>query len=102
MKVRLSPDAQRHVRTFAAWWRKNRDKNPTLFRRELASARKLLAKTPYAGTSHGTFAGREIYRLNLGGMRRHRYYFVDETAKIVRIVAVWGAAKKDPPDLSHL
>ena len=102
MKVRLSPDAQRHVRTFSAWWRKNRDKNPTLFRTEIANARKLLARNPHAGTSYGTFTGREIYRLNLGGTRRHLYYFVDEPAQTVRIVAVWGAAKKDPPDLSRL
>jgi plasmid stabilization system protein ParE len=99
LKVELTDDAKRQARNAAAWWRKNRDKNPTLFRKELASARKLLAKTPYAGTSYGTFDGREIYRLNLSGTRRHVYYYIDEAEQIVRIVAVWGAATKDAPNL---
>jgi plasmid stabilization system protein ParE len=102
VKVRLSPDAQRHIRTFSAWWRRNREKNPALFRTEIGKARKLLANAPYAGTSYGTFNGREVYRLNLEGTRRHVYYFVDEAAKIVRIVAVWGSPTKDPPDLSNI
>ncbi len=100
MKVRLSIQAQRQARSAAAWWKKNRDKNPTLFRTELAKAKKLLAENPHLGTRYDVFEGRQIYRLNLTGTERHLYYHVDEEKKIVRIIAVWGAAQEDPPELN--
>jgi plasmid stabilization system protein ParE len=99
VKVRLSPQAQRQARSAAAWWKKNRDKNPTLFRHELARAKKLLAKNPYLGARYDDIDGQKIYRLNLSGTQRHLYYRVDEEKKIVRIIAVWGAAQEDPPDV---
>jgi hypothetical protein len=77
VKVELSDEAKQQARKINAWWRANRDAKG-LFKEELAAAvRRFLLKR----TSH------------------HLYYVIDEERGVVRVAAIWGAARGSGPPL---
>jgi hypothetical protein len=96
VKVELSDEAKRQARKENAWWRKNRD-NKRLFTEELLAARKKLNSGPKHEV-YAYFNGEPVRRLMMEKTRCHVYYVILERENLVRIVAIWGAARGDDPD----
>lgn len=96
MKVRFTDEAKRLARLERSWWRKNRDAKH-LFDQELRAARARLKDGP-KHQAYGVIEGETVRRLLLEKTRCHVYYVIYETENLVRIVAVWGAARGGGPD----
>ena len=97
MKVRFTEEAKRHARAERAWWRRNRDAKH-IFDEELQLARKLLKDGPKHKV-YGIIEGEAVRRLLLEKTGCHVYYVVYEGEDLVRVVAVWGAARGRGPEL---
>jgi plasmid stabilization system protein ParE len=99
MKVRIAAPAREQARAIDRWWRANRVGAPTLFAREMAEARRLLASTPELGSPYVERRGLLIRRVLLRKTQNHAYYEIDRADGIVMIIAVWGAPKGEGPKL---
>jgi plasmid stabilization system protein ParE len=97
LPVRITPEAESHVRDIHAWWRTNRPSAPDLFLNELASALELLAEAPMLGRPYRLSPVPGVRRLLIRATRYHLYYFVakDEIA----ILAVWYGGRGGQPPL---
>jgi plasmid stabilization system protein ParE len=58
LPVRITPEAELHVRDIHAWWRTNRLSAPDLFLNELATAGELLAEAPQLGRPYAALRSR--------------------------------------------
>lgn len=96
-RVEFSPEALAHVEAVAAWWSENRGAAPSLFSDELAAAVELLASAPRAGGRYERATVPEMRRLLMPRTRYHVYYTVE--ASVIRIHAVWHAARGQGPPL---
>lgn len=99
MKVRVTPRARQRLKSVKRWWRANRPAAPTLFDDELAKAMALLAVTPRMGVIYRTKNGDVIYRLLLRKTEQHVYYYVDDKAREVVVLTVWGVRRGRGPKL---
>lgn len=96
-RVEIAPTAQAQAETIAVWWVAHRPAARSLFSAELRAAEKQLGDTPLVGSRYRRGA-EGMRRLLLPRTRYHVYYVVDEAALVVRIHAVWHAARgKGPP-----
>lgn len=98
MKVVFTADARRAVRALDTWWREHRD-HIDLFERELEEAVAEIGAMPdvlaiYAATRRGL-----IRRLLMRKTNHHVYFVHDTAAGIVRVLAVWGAARRRGPPI---
>jgi plasmid stabilization system protein ParE len=93
----MTASAQRQARAELRWWRANRDAKH-VFSEELRAARRVLAHGPKLEI-YGYFESLPVRRLLLEKTRCHVYYLVLEPEKLVRIVAIWGAARGVEPRL---
>jgi hypothetical protein len=100
VNVRLTKVAKQHVRAERKWWRENRDERD-LFDEELSSARVRLAEQPKLQV-YEEIRGQIIRRMYLSKTRNTVYYFIDETAELVWVVALWGQQRGLGPDLGEL
>lgn len=98
-RVQLTSEARRQLLEIAEWWTVNRRKAPELVLRELARATSLLAVTPMAGKAYRGATSASYRRLLLRRSRFHVYYLIDETARVVMIVAIWNAVRGHGPAL---
>lgn len=87
----MTASAQRQARAELRWWRANRDAKH-VFTEELRAARRMLAHGLKLEI-YGDFEGLPVRRLLLEKTRCHVYYLVFEQEGLVRIVAIWGAAR---------
>jgi plasmid stabilization system protein ParE len=67
--------------------------------RELARATSLLSMSPMAGKVFRSAGFERHRRLLFRRSRFHVYYLIDETARIVVIVAIWNAVRGHGPAL---
>ncbi len=74
-------------------------KAPGLVLRELARATSLLSTMPMAGTAYRRATSASYRRPLLRRSRFHVYYVIDETERVIRIVAIWNAVRGHGPDL---
>lgn len=81
------------------WWRENRPAAPGLLAQELADARRLLATTPELGAPYVERGDVLVRRLLLRKTQNHVYYEIDRAARVVVIIALWGAPKSEGPTL---
>ena len=96
-RIRLTATAARHVERERAWWIKNRD-HLDVFATQLESAMRILAILPGAGTPYLQTPVPDLRRLYMRRVSCHVYYtFNDEE---VTIRAVWGARRKQGPDVN--
>mgnify|MGYP003379340960 CR=1 FL=1 len=95
MKIIFTPEADEHADLADQWWRENRPAAPTLFRRELQAALRLIASSP----SVGTVFKRNARRIRMPRTRHHVYYVVDADQALITVVAVWGMPKGKTPKL---
>ena len=91
----MTASAQRQARAELRWWRANRDARH-VFSEELRAARQVLAHGPKLEI-YGYFEGLPVRRVLLEKTCCHVYYLVIDTEELVRIVAIWGAARGVEP-----
>ena len=73
VRIVLTPEAEEHVRTVNAWWRRERSAAPDLFSEELAAAFALFRGAPQAGRRYSHPTVPEIRRVLLRSSRYHVY-----------------------------
>ena len=95
--VRTSNQADLHVLEIDAWWSRNRDKAPHLFMEELHAAFDLIERHPNAGKAVRGVTQPGVRRLPLKRTKHYVYYV--EYEDHVLVVAVWGGARRDGPNL---
>ena len=98
MRVQLSDEAKRQARKLNAWWRANRDAKG-LFKEELAAAKKVLQRDAGKLAVYSKEEGQPVRRLLLTKTSYHLYYVIDEGRGVVRVAAIWGAARGSGPPL---
>jgi plasmid stabilization system protein ParE len=99
LRVKATPRARQQIRKLKAWWRRNREKAPTLLRDELRNVFTLLAEQPEAGH---LVEDAEIEGLRFHPVRRTPYlvFYVPKVDDgIVEVRAVWGGPRGEGPDL---
>ncbi len=96
-EVRISRRALRHIDAADSWWRENRPLHPSLFRNELLTSFRRIAKhaTVFRVLDEPRFPG--LRRLLLNRTRYHVYWVVEDD--IVEVLAVWHTSRgADPLD----
>lgn len=99
MKVRITARARSHVRGRREWWVRHRPAAVALFDEELEQALHLVAEMPMAGTPWPTARNAKLRRMLMPRTHSHVYFHFDETAGVVVVLAVWGAARGRAPKL---
>ncbi|WP_437653488.1 type II toxin-antitoxin system RelE/ParE family toxin [Sorangium sp. So ce1182] len=97
--VVFSADARTQILAVGRWWRENRPSNPGLFLDELRAAVGRLGDVPRGGAVYEVPQVPGLRRLLLPRTAHHVYYTLDDTASVVRIVAVWHTARGARPPL---
>ena len=98
-EVVLAPAAQTQARKVAAWWRENRPAARDLFDDEMAAVLERLAEAPKTASPYRTIRNRQIRRILMARTSYNVYFEVQEERVLVRIVAVWHAARGHGPAL---
>jgi plasmid stabilization system protein ParE len=98
-EVVLAPAAQTQARKVAAWWRDNRPAARDLFDGEMAAVLDRLAEAPNTGRPYRMIRNRQIRRILMARTSYNVYFEVQEERALVRIVAVWHAARGHGPPL---
>ena len=98
-EVVLAPAAYAQARKISAWWRENRPSVPDLFDDEIGAVLERLANAPKAGLSYLTIRSQPIRRLLMARSSYNVYFETHEERTLVRIVAVWHAARGRGPRL---
>jgi hypothetical protein len=83
----------------ASRWRVNRPDSPERFELELEATVAHLEVSPLPAQRHRVrpLIDRTLMRVT----RAHVYFTVDEAARVVTILAVWGGPRRRPPPLSR-
>jgi|SRR5450755_4047577 len=97
--VILAPATQVQARRISDWWRENRPSAPDLFDDEMAAALGRLADAPKTAQQYLTVRGQLIRRALLPRTSCHIYFEVHDDRDLVRVVAVWHAARGRGPRL---
>jgi plasmid stabilization system protein ParE len=97
-RVTFTDKAKDQLRAAMVWWRKHRPEAPDLLKSEMRDAVGLLRETPEIAPANQGPQGTPINRWPLHGSRRMVFFLLDREARLVTIVAVWGAVRgKGPP-----
>jgi plasmid stabilization system protein ParE len=102
VKVRFLGRSAEQARAVDAWWRENRPAAPSLFADELASALRLLRRTPEMGAPYGPKANDGVRRVLLSRTQYYVYYAVEPETRFIGVLAVWSCLRGKPPSLSHV
>ena len=97
--VRLAAEAEDQAAEAQAWWVANRPLAPGLFANELLAAIDLLTHMPRVGQRYRVRGVPGLRRMLLPRTRYHVYYTHDPEARLVVVVAVWGAVRGHGPPL---
>lgn len=95
--VVFSTEARTQILAIGRWWRVNRPSTPGLFLNELRAAVGRLGDVPRAGAVYEAPRVSGLRRLLLPRTAHHVYYTLDDTASVVRIVALWHTARGASP-----
>jgi plasmid stabilization system protein ParE len=97
MRIRVVPRAEREMTRAQRWWRRNRDKNPTLLEREIADAFELLRSAPEVGEWARNTRLSAVRRVLLKGTQYYLYYRADEDEIV--ILSLWHTSRGRGPRL---
>jgi plasmid stabilization system protein ParE len=99
LQVVFTPQARDQVQRLKAWWRRNREKSPSLLRDELRRVLVLLSEAPDLGRLVKGANTDEVLRCQPVRKTPYLVYYVaDRAAGQLRIVAVWSSMRvQDPP-----
>lgn len=95
--VVFSTDARAQILVIGRWWRVNRPSNPGLFLDELRAVVGRLGGAPKTGAVYEVPQVSGVRRLLLPRTAHHVYYTLDDSAPVVRIVAIWHTARGARP-----
>ena len=98
-EVILAPAAQMQARTITGWWRENRPAARDLFDDEMAAVLNRLAEAPKTGLPYRTIRNRLIRRILMARTSYNVYFEIQEEGALVRVLAVWHAARGHGPAL---
>ena len=98
-QVNVAPSAREHVRRIGEWWEINRPAAPTLFADEFEAALGRLTATPTSVPVYRQSRGRVVRRLLMPRTSYHVYFEIDETAGVVKVVALWHGRRGTGPKL---
>ena len=99
MRVEFAPRALAQVRQIETWWRANRPAAVTLFSDELIRLLERLAEGTAPGVRY-PFGAFEVRRVLLPRSRYHVYYSIEREEDLVKVRAVWHAARGRGPALT--
>lgn len=98
-EVEVAPAAEHHAATIQDWWERNREAAPTLFLDELEAALVRLEERPEIGRPYLAAGVEGMRRFLLPRTRYHVYVTVDVAVRVVRVHAIWHAARGAGPPL---
>jgi len=98
-RVDFAPAALEQAEAVHAWWHEYRPAAPTLFRDELEAAVRRLEDSPRLGVRYEKADVAGMRRLLLPRTRYHVYFVVEEAMRLVRVHAIWHAARGRGPAL---
>ena len=99
LRVENAPRARREMKRKAASWAKHSTSNPHLFWQEFLAAVRRLSVEPYAGRRWISRKGKVYWRLLLPQTENHIYYSYLVEQRLIRVLSVWGARRKNEPRL---
>ena len=97
-RIEMTSQARSHLHTITAWWRENRSDRPDLPKQEMAEIGARLSVVPRLGAPY-RHDQREIRRVLLPRTKHHLYYQIDETRRVITVLAVWHNARGRSPRL---
>jgi len=99
VKLVLAEPARRQAVAIESWWAENRPSAPILFAREFRDTLEYIRRNPGVGTSWPTPRRPDLRRVLMPRTKRHVYFRVDVSKKVVQVLAVWGAPRGQGPRL---
>lgn len=97
-QIEITATAKKQLGRATEWWQENRPENPELVEDEYAEAIARLKDAPMAGSPHVQARIQGVRKLLLPRTQYSLFYRVYASKQLVRIVAVWHAARgKGPP-----
>lgn len=100
--MRFTEEALGELRRRRAWWERNRDKAPRLFRDELAALTSRLRDGQFEGAHlYTVHSGHKIWRILMPKTKVHVYYPIEMTLHEVEVITLWNAISGEGPDLSR-
>lgn len=98
-QVVLTKQAERQIERIDTWWGQNRLGAPGRVGQELSEAIERLEIAPKVGSRYAPVRNREVRRILMRDVSCHLYYTVDTRSRIVRVEAIWHAARGSGPKL---
>ena len=98
-RFKVSPRAERQIRTAASWWRKHRTAAATLLTDELDAAFNLIEELPLASEAVPNRRLPGLHRILLDRTQYYLYYVVAEDAPVIEILALWHTSRGRAPRL---
>lgn len=95
--VELSPRVVAQLEAIQDWWRQHRQANPELLFREVSTILHHLQRSPHLGKVYEPRGAQPVRRVLLHRSRYHVYYRADDDARMIRVDAVWHAARGEAP-----
>ena len=95
LRVVISKRAAFQIQRRAQWWLKNRPAAPGAVAADFGEAARLLAEQPGIGAKYEGSRTPGVRRLYLDRLEYFIYYKAD--AKVLRILAFWGASRGRQP-----
>jgi plasmid stabilization system protein ParE len=96
-RVELSPRARQQARRIDVWWRANRLAAPDLFAQELIRALEQLAEMPHLGMPYEYPGSFPVRRVLLSRSRYHVYFSFEPEKGLLKVRAIWHAARGRGP-----
>lgn len=97
MRVEFRPEARAQIVERKRWWQEHRREALLRFDEELRDSIEWLRERPTSARILFVRDGFEFRRWLMPTVRCHLYYFVDEVAGVVHVVAAWGARRGTMP-----
>lgn len=99
MKLIFADPAIAQAEFIDAWWRANRPATRHAFAQDFAAVLASILAMPRVMAPFTDKRGRTVRRWLLPRTKHHVYYTVDDSAQVVRIMAVWGGPRGSAPRL---
>jgi plasmid stabilization system protein ParE len=99
-RTRIDPSAASQLEEIASWWAENRLDARDLVVTEFEKIVECLEAAPLAiGTTYGETRRPNVRRALMLRTNYHVYYTIDESSRMVRILALWHGRRSGGPRL---
>jgi len=97
--IKIVRRAAREISEAAEWWLANRPAAPDAIEEELRRGFALLASQPGIGAPARNARLTGVRRVYLSRVRYHIYYRVQQSSRVVEVLAFWHASRGSSPNL---